>query len=121
MTSIKNSTWQKIATALVATSHRSMNCRGKTKALTTTPKVASRHDWIKKTIAEINCPKHLNLLRSYGATFAVRRGIQGPDDTLRDFIKRRVGSTNVRSGLGRLGRGGTNPGAAFTLWRDGRI
>jgi hypothetical protein len=38
MTSIKNSTWQKIATALVAISHRSMNCRGKTRELTTTPR-----------------------------------------------------------------------------------
>ena len=38
MTSIKNSTLQKIAIALVAISRRLINCRGKTRALTTTPK-----------------------------------------------------------------------------------
>ena len=38
MTSIKNSTWQKIATALAAIDRRSMNCRGKTRELATTPR-----------------------------------------------------------------------------------
>ena len=42
MTSIKNSTWQKIATALVAISPRSTNCRGETRALTTTPRGPQR-------------------------------------------------------------------------------
>src|SRR5580700_2663489 len=34
MTRIKNSTWQKIATRLVAISRRLINCRGKTMTLT---------------------------------------------------------------------------------------
>jgi hypothetical protein len=38
MMNIKNSTWQKIAIALVAISHHLINCRGKMRALTTIPK-----------------------------------------------------------------------------------
>jgi hypothetical protein len=43
------------------------------------------------------------------------------DEPLRDFIKRRGGINECASRFARrLGRDGTNPGAAFTLRRDGR-
>ena len=55
-TSIKNSTYQKIATAIVAISRRLINYRGKTRTLTTTPRCLRSldHFW-RDVFADVIC------------------------------------------------------------------
>jgi len=70
-TSIKNSTCQKIATALVATSRRLINCHGKMRAEAAMPKLVTSHLRLVAKIA-----------KSYRGYAASRLGTESIEDPM---------------------------------------
>jgi hypothetical protein len=78
-TSIKNSTYQKIATAIVAIGRRLINYRGKTRTLTTTPRCLRSldHFW-REVFADVICGAAVPIAKNVTTCAATFRRLAVP-------------------------------------------